>query len=73
MKVFQVKNYVLLLISFNVVWGIYGTMGAVISSFTGKYGFGPSENTLFSVGFVLFGIVGSFFVGQYLDKSKKFR
>ena len=58
---------------FNVVWGIYGTIGAVVSSFTGKFGFGASDNTIFSICFVMVGMIGSIFVGSYLDRSKRFR
>ena len=58
---------------FNVVWGIYGTVGAVVSSFTGKFGFGATDNTIFSISFVIVGMIGSFLVGTYLDKSKRFR
>ena len=58
---------------FNVVWGIYGTIGAVVSSFTSKFGFGAADNTIFSISFVVVGMIGSFVVGTYLDKSKRFR
>ena len=62
-----------LVVCFNIVWGLYSTMGAVISSFTGQFGFGPSDNTLFSISFALVGMVGSFVTGRYLDKTKQFR
>ena len=48
-------------------------MGACVSTITLPYDFGPTENSIFGICFVIFGIVGSFVAGRLLDKSKKFK
>ncbi len=58
----SIKNYVLLLLSFNMIWSVYGTMGSIMSSLTQPYNFTPTDNTLFTIAFVFFGLVASAFI-----------
>ena len=72
-ELLRLRNYVLMVVCFNIVWSVYGTVGALVSSITAPYGFGPTHNAVFSICFILFGLVGSFTVGRTLDKRKNFR
>ena len=58
---------------FNIVWGVYGTMGALISLITSPYGFNATDNSVFTLCFTFCGLIGSFFIARTVDKRKIYR
>ena len=67
------KNFVFLVACFNIVWGVYGTMGALVSLITLPYGFDATQNSVFTLCFTFCGLVGSFFIARTVDKRKIYR
>jgi predicted MFS family arabinose efflux permease len=67
------KNYILLFLCFNFVYGIYSAVGTVISSLTKPYGFSIADNSVFSLVFLVAGIFNSFFLGTILDKYQNYK
>ena len=59
--------------SFNLVWGVYATMGSVMSSLTSPFGFTPKDNSYFGIFFIVFGVTGAGIIGAILDKKKNFK
>ena len=67
------SSYLLLCISFTMLYGIYTSLGAVVASITAPFGYSGVDNAVFGGVFIFFGVVGSFVLGIYLDKSAKFK
>lgn len=70
---YKLKNFALLLMSFNLVWGVYTTMGSMVSSITSPFGFTPKDNSYFRNFFIVFGVISSGVLGALLDKKKTFK
>jgi Na+/melibiose symporter-like transporter len=70
-----VKNpsYLLLVASFNFLYGIYTALGAVVSTITAPYGYTSNDNSVFGATFIMFGVFSSFVVGIILDKTSKYK
>ena len=62
------RGYFLLSITFTCLYGIYSSLGAIVSSMTEPYGYTASDNALFGGVFIFFGIVGSLILSILLDK-----
>lgn len=67
------RSYLLLTITFAMLYGIYCSFGAVVASLTGPYNYTATDNAIFGGVFIIFGVLGSFVLGVYLDKSAKFK
>ena len=67
------RSYILLTITFTSLYGIYTSLGAVVSSLTKPYHYGATDNAIFGGVFVFFGVLGSFVFGVLLDKYQKFK
>ena len=67
------SSYLLLCISFTMLYGIYTSLGAVVASITAPFGYSGIDNAIFGAVFIFFGVVGSFVLGMYLDKTAKFK
>ncbi|CDW79334.1 UNKNOWN [Stylonychia lemnae] len=67
------KSYLLLSGTFTFLYGIYTSLGAVVSSVTTPFGFNAVDNSIFGATFIFFGVVGSFFFGVMLDKTAKYK
>lgn len=61
------KNYVILVCAYTFLYGIYTSLGAVVSYITEPY-FDPKYNSIFAPIFIIFGIVSSFVIGVILGK-----
>ena len=72
-ELFANKNYVMLFLCFNFLYGLYSAIAASISSFTTPYGFGASDNSIICLVFLISGILFSFFIGTILDKYQCYR
>ena len=67
------RSYILLTISFTCLYGIYNALGSIIAQVTKPYGFNSTDNSIFGVVFILFGVIGSFLMGYLLDKYQRFK
>ena len=67
------KSYLLLCVSFTMLYGVYTSLGAVVAAITGPFGYKPQDNAVFGMVFIFFGVAGSFFLGIVLDKTQKFK
>lgn len=66
-------SFVFLSISFAALYGVYVTMGAVVSLLTGAFGYNASDNAIFGAIFIVSGVLGSFMHAMILDKFKKLK
>lgn len=66
-------SYLILCFSFTMLYGIYTSLGAVVASITAPFGYSGVDNAIFGGIFIFFGVLGSFVLGVYLDKSAKFK
>ncbi len=67
------RSYLLLSITFAMLYGIYCSFGAVVASITAPFDYTALDNAIFGGVFIVFGVLGSFVLGVYLDKSAKFK
>lgn len=67
------KNYILMGITFCGLYGIYTSLGSVVSSITSPYGYTSIDNAIFGAVFIFSGVLGSFVIGILLDKYQKFK
>ena len=67
-KLFSNKNYVLLFVTFNCIYGIYSCIGAIIGTLTAPYGYSVSDNSILCMATLLSGVIAAFFLGSLLDK-----
>jgi Na+/melibiose symporter-like transporter len=67
------KNYILLIISFTFLYGIYASLGAAVSFITRPYGYTSKNNSLFASVMIVFGVLGSIGFSIILDKFKKYK
>jgi len=67
------KSYLFCVISFNFLYGIYTSLGAVVAELTHPYGYEPSDNSIFGATFILSGVIGSFVYGVLLDKYNRYK
>jgi len=67
------KNYLLLTVTFTFLYGLYTSLGAVVSSITSPFGYDSFDNSIFGASFIFCGVVGSFIIGVMLDKYAKYK
>ncbi|TNV72744.1 hypothetical protein FGO68_gene148 [Halteria grandinella] len=60
------RNYILLFICYNFIYGIQASMGAIYSNLASKYEYDLSSNSLSCLLFLVGGILNSFFLGILL-------
>lgn len=66
------KNYILMTISFCMLYGVYTCLGAIINTLVSPYGFTSGDTSVFGATCIVSGLVGSFIVAALLDRYKKF-
>lgn len=71
-KLLRNYSYIFQVISFTFLYGIYTSVGAVVSYITEPY-YDAIYNSLFAGAFLILGVFASFFVGMYLDKTKAYK
>ena len=67
------KNYMLLFFTFNLMYGNYSAMGAILSTITEYYHYSVGENSVLDLMFLLGGILNSFFLGSIVDKYQCYK
>ena len=70
---FSNRSYLLLCVSFTTLYGVYTSLGAVVSAVTKPYGYTDIDNAVFGGVFIFFGVAGSFILGILVDKTSKFK
>lgn len=63
------KSYLLLCISFTMLYGVYTSLGAVVAAITGPFDYSGVDNAVFGGVFIFCGVAGSFVLGIVLDKT----
>lgn len=63
------KSYMLLGGAYTFLYGIYTSMGAIISYMTAPY-FDPMYNSVFAPVFIICGVISSFIIGIALGKFR---
>lgn len=66
------KNFLLMMTHYSLFYGIYTCIGAIINNIVTPFGFGNASASLFAGTFILAGLISSFIVSGYVDKTKKF-
>ena len=64
------KNYIFMVISFNMLYGIYTCLGAIINNLVHPFGYTGSDSSIFGAVFIFSGLVGSFVASSILDKTQ---
>lgn len=67
------KNFLILFLSYSILYANYSCLGAVVGPLTDAFNFNPSNASFFGVAFIVLGITGSFVHAIMLDKYKKFK
>ena len=62
------KNYMLLVLTYAMVFGVYSCLGAIINNLASAYGFSSVDASIFGAVFIISGLVGSFIISSLLDK-----
>ena len=69
----QNPSYLCLTISFTFLYGIYTSIGSVVSQLTAPFGYSSTDNALFGAIFIFTGVIGSFIYGMILDRTAKYK
>lgn len=67
------RNYVLLFITFNFIYAIQASMGAIYANLASMYNYPMSSNSMCCLLFLVGGILNSFFLGSLLDKYQSYK
>lgn len=72
-QLMKTPNFWILSTVFSFIYGVYNTLGAVVSIFVAQFGYSSSDTSIFGVVFLVSGICGSFIHAILLDKYQKFK
>ena len=67
------RSYLLLCVCFMTVDSICTAMGAIVASLTKPYDYSPLVNAVCGGIFIIFGVIGSFILSVYLDRTPHFK
>lgn len=73
MKLIKNKNYLFLVLSYSLMYGVYTCLGACLDSVVMPYGFTSADAAIFGATFICCGILGSFIMSSLLDKYKWYK
>lgn len=65
-------NYIFLLLTFSLMYGVYSSFGAILSNLFDPYDYSGSDISMIGAVFIIFGLIGSFIFGIILDKYAKY-
>ena len=71
-ELFQNKNYLMLLLNYSNMYGIYSALSAIINYLVNPYEFDATDSSLFGIVFIFAGLVSSFVVSGMVDRNKQF-
>lgn len=66
------KNYIFMSLCFTFLYGVYTSLGAVVSFITEPY-YEPSDNSIFASVLIVCGVLGSFIISVILDKYAAYK
>lgn len=66
------KNYICMIISFNMFYGVYTCLGAIINNLVEPFGYTPIDTSIFGATMIFCGLVGSIVMSHFMDKTKKY-
>jgi len=64
------KNYLFMILSFNMLYGVYTSLGACINNLVEPFGYTSANSALFGATFIFSGLIGSFIASGILDRKK---
>jgi len=67
--IIQNRNYIFLNLSYSMVFGVYGCLGAIINNLASAFHFNSVDASIFGAAFIFMGLVGSFGFSIYLDRT----
>jgi len=67
------RSYILLCVCFMTIDSICTAMGAIVASLTKPYKYSSAVNAACGGIFIIFGVIGSFILSIYLDRSPRFK
>lgn len=66
------KNYVCMVLTFNMLYGVYTCLGAIINNLVDPFGYTPIDSSIFGATFIFCGLIGSIIFSYYMDKTQKY-
>jgi len=67
------KNFLLVLISFTLIYSIYGAIGFLISPLLGPLNYGTTQMSSIAMFIVLIGTFAAMTTGIILDRTNKYK
>jgi len=67
------RNYIMMLMTYSLMYGVYTCLGACLDSVVMPYGFTSGDAAIFGATFICCGILGSFIFSSILDKHKTYK
>ena len=71
-KLIKNKNYLFMLLTYSLLYGVYTCLGAVINNLVTPYGFDSTASSIFGAVFIVSGLIGSFIFSSILDKYQAY-
>lgn len=72
-QLFTNCNYLVFTLCFSALYGVYMTLGAIVSLITAEFDYDASDNSIFGLCFLGSGLISSFVNAMLLDKYRRFR
>jgi len=63
------KNYVVLTISYTMLFGGFTSIGAMVNTLVTPFGFTPADTSIFGGAFIFAGLVGAFLMSTLVDRN----
>ena len=67
------KNYLILILAYITLYGLFPGLGAILAALTHPYGYGVSDNAIFAAVYCLTGVGSSLLFGIIIDRTKKYK
>ena len=65
-------NYLLMTLMFSMVFGVYSSFGAILSTFFTKFNFNSIQNSYIGIVFIICGMLGAAFQAVMMDVFQKY-
>lgn len=63
----------LLAVTYMIIYGVYCTIGAMMSNLLNPFGYGPSEISIIGGTCLISGVIGALLIGVFLDRTSLYR
>lgn len=69
---FKNKSYVLLAITFSLIYAVYTSLSTVVNNISAPYGYSSTNAALIGMTFIVSGVIGTLIFSKILDRTKSF-